>query len=396
MRTRRLLVTLALALLLASPAALAQADASLEAEARSGDQPLEQATPVEPGDTITVLANATTPDDDREWRLTVTASIDGGANETSEDRWNGSDDVQVATELTAPEEEGPHALEWTALLEARADDGDDWVEQARSEDREGFEVRQRDPPPQAEDVRIEVRTADGGSIDELGNLTPGEQVTLHGDVELPERNRTDWNVTMSAFIDDDRVGHAQQTRAGAGELSFPLQFAAPSGEGSYELRWEIQVQYRDSNEEAWTDLTTEEDTASFGVQPLQVPEGPGIPWLWILIVGAVLVGGGAGAYYMFRPPKQIKGEPRSQAMKDLEGGGATATVQEPEEHPQVKILEARAEDIRRMIELARQRHEQGEITEHQFDQIRQNKEAELEQVEAEIEDYRQRGGSAAS
>jgi hypothetical protein len=209
-------------------------------------------------------------------------------------------------------------------------------------------------------------------------------------VELPERDNTEWNVTAKVFVDGARVASGQQQTSSAGTLSFPLQFNAPGDEGTHEIRWQVVVEYRDTGDDAWTSLTTREDTAQIAVERLAPEPGPDIPWLWILIVGAVVVGGGAGAYYLFRPPKQIKGEPRSQAMQDLEGE-TTTEPEEPEVHPQVKILEARAEDLRRMIELARERYEEGEITEHQFEQIKERKEADLEEVEADLEEYRQEG-----
>jgi hypothetical protein len=393
MRTRRLLVTLGLALLLAAPGALAQ-ETSIDTRAVSGGESLAEASPLEPGDPITVETNvSTTGETDREWRVFVNATVENAQPEAaSVDNWTGEQTVEISTDLEAPQSEGTYALAWTIVVQSRTADGD-WVNETdgEQEHREGFEVRERAPPPNAEDIDVEA-TIEGGSIDELGNVTPNEDVILETAVQLPERNDTVWNVTARAFVDGTRVASGQQ-QANGGQLTFPLQFSAPGEEGDHELRWEVVVEWRDQADDEFTPLTTEEEQATFGVQPLAPEPGPDIPWLWIVIVGAVLVGGGAGAYYLFKPPEQIKGEPRSQAMQDLEGGAAAeAEPEEPEVHPQVKILEARAEDLRRMIELARERYDEGEITEHQFEQIKERKESELEEVEEEIEEYRQESG----
>lgn len=392
MRTRRLFAALGLALLLSlSPAAVAQEDASLSVDAFSGDRPLSEASPLEPGDPISVTANATTPDDGREWQLTVSASFGQEDNGSAVADWEGQSTGEQSVSSTAPQENGTYVVEWNVTLEARETEADEWTVEQTDEGRESYSVQQRAQAPSEEDVSVDVRTGDGGTIHELGNVTPNQGILLEADVDFPDRERIQWNVTARVFLDDVRVASGQQQTSG-GSVSFPLQFNAPGEEGATDLRWEVVVEYRDEADEAWTPLTTQEDTATFAVEPLAPPPDPGIPWLWILIAGAVVVGGGAGAYYLFRPPKQIKGEPRSQAMQDLEGGAASAEPEEPEVHPQVKILEARAEDLRRMIELARQRYEEGEITEHQFEQIKQRKEADLEEVEEEIEAYRQEGG----
>ncbi|PSG96899.1 hypothetical protein BRD56_08070 [Thermoplasmatales archaeon SW_10_69_26] len=393
MRTRRLLLTFVLALLLASPVALAQDGLSVSSEARSGDQALEDASPLEPGDPVTIHANVTTPEDDREWRATLNASLDGETNDSTQQTWTGAQATELTTNFEAPDnEDDPHFVEWTLVVESRASGEETWTEEDRTERKVGFQVRQPAPPPNAENVTVTVETAGGDAIHELGNLSPNEEVILEADVELPERENNEWNVTASVFVDDSRVATGQQQASSSDTLSFPLQFNAPGEEGAHDVRWQVVVEYRDTGDEEWTSLTTREDTATVSVERLAPEPGPDIPWLWILIAGAVVVGGGAGAYYLFRPPKQIKGEPRSQAMQDLEGEEQTVETQEPEVHPQVKILEARAEDLRRMIELARERYEEGEITEHQFEQIKERKEADLEEVEAEIEEYRQEGG----
>jgi ribosomal protein S16 len=387
-----MLVTLGLALLLVAPGALAQ-EATLETQASSNGESLQDASPLEPGDPITVTANvSTTGDADREWRVFLNATVEGASNTSVEETWTGEQTVEVDAQLTAPDEEGPHALAWTVLVQSRTSDGA-WTNETQTEEREGFEVRKPAPPPSEEDVEVDVTARDGQSISELGTLNPNEQVILDAEITLPERERTEWNVSASVTINGTQVAEAQQQRSQSGTFSFPLQATAPSEEGDVDLAWEVVVEYRDSGEDTWNEVTTRSEQATVAVEQPTVEPGPGIPWLWILVGAAVLVGGGAGAYYLFKPPEQIKGEPRSQALQDLEGeDAAAAETDEPEVHPQVKILEARAEDLRRMIELARERHEEGEITEHQFEQIKERKEAELEEVEEEIEDYRQESG----
>lgn len=268
-------------------------------------------------------------------------------------------------------------------------------------------------------VSVDVGAVAGG--EPVETATPGQEIVLVSNVTVPERNDTAWRVFLNGTVNGTQVGSVEQLSDG-GTVDLFFQFDAPQQPGDTSIDWTVTVQSKnlsanrtndtsqnetsgnqtsgnetqgnqtsDGNATAtWRTETVEEGSIPFTVERLTPPPQPGLPWGWILGIGAVVLAGGAGAYWWTQRDTQIRGQARSRAMQDLEGESFDAGAgQEPEVHPQVKILEARADDVRRMIELAKDRYERGDLTEHQYETIRERKEAELEEIQAEIDEYRE-------
>jgi len=395
MRPRWLLVTLGLALLLATPSVLAQSGLSIDTQAQVSDTSLSEASPLKPGQGFQAATNVTTPaGEDIQWRVFVNASIDGDTNKSRNNSWTGQSSQALDLTFRAPEDEGPHSVAWTVTVQSRNASGSDaWTTEDTQERSVGFSVRKLASQPSADDVSATVTTANGSALNQLPTFTPSENVPLNSSVTVPDVERTDWQIQISAAVNGTTVVDRQLERTSGGTVDLPLQFSVPSDEGVHSLTWTVDVNYRNETSTAWTNLSLLEGSSQVTVQQLEAPTEPGLPWVWILGIGAVAVGGGAGAYYLLREPKQITYETsRSKAKRELDDRAAVET-EEPEVHPQLKILEARAEDVRRMIELAEERHERGDITEHQYEQIREKKEDELEEIQQEMEQYRQEGAA---
>lgn len=258
-------------------------------------------------------------------------------------------------------------------------------------------------------------TAEGVSIDG-GNVTPEQAITLVSNVSVPDRANTTWRVFFNATADGapiDQLPSEGRPVENGSSTSFAAQIAAPNETGPSQISYTVTVQAQNTTAQTagndtgqngtdgnqtgnqtaapptWETVAVQEDAISFSVQSLAPPPGPGLPWGWILGIGALVVAGGGTAYWWTNRDVQIRGQARSSAMQDLEGETFEQPADtEPEVHPQLKILEARAEDVRRMIELAKDRYERGDLTEHQYNTIRERKEAELEEIQGEMDEYR--------
>lgn len=266
---------------------------------------------------------------------------------------------------------------------------------------------------QTSDVSVDVEgVAQGGPV---GNVTPGEEILVFANVTVPEGNDTAWRAFLNGTIAGTTVGNVTQQTTDKGSLGLFFQASAPNTTGTHSIDWTVTVQSKnltspspsgnqtdgngtgsngtadDGNATAtWETATIEQGQVTFTVEDLAPPPQPGLPWGWILGIGAVVVAGGGAAYWWTNRDVQIRGQARSQAMQELDGGSFEQPAQaEPEVHPQLKILEARADDVRRMIDLAKDRYERGDLTEHQYNTIRDRKETELEEIQAEMDEYRE-------
>jgi hypothetical protein len=262
---------------------------------------------------------------------------------------------------------------------------------------------------QTDSVQVEVEARSGGEL--LDTVDPGEDVFVFANVTVPDRNETAWRGYLNGTVNDTRVGSVVQQADANGTIELFFRYEAPQDPGTYDLSYNVTVQSRDTSGNGTADNGTEGNQTDgnatagwrtervetgelgFQVQALEAPE-PGIPWgalaPW-LIGAAVVVAGGGAAYWWRQRDRQIRGTARSQAMQDLEGESFEQAEDDPEVDPELKILEARAEDVRRMIELAKERYEAGEITEHQYETIRDRKEDELEEIQAEMDEHREQG-----
>lgn len=392
MRPRQLIVIVGLLSLVMTPLAGAQGTGvTSEVEVTTQGEPLADASPVEPGQALSVTASVTVPSDDpREWRAFLNATTQGTSNETAA-AWAGGQQALTGA-LDAPSSGGDYQVVWELTVQSRntTTDGANWTTEQDRQGSQAYSVRQA--PPQASEVTITVGgTAGGAELAGQTNLTAGETIILNASAALPDRADTQWRLFFNASMDGAQVVSEQIQGANRARLSVPAQATAPSEAGDYELAWTVTVEYRDANDANATFEPVAEQTGAipFGVEPLAPPPGPGLPWGWILGIGAVAVAGGGVAYWWTQRDTQIRGQARSSAMRELEGETFDEPADtEPEVHPQLKILEARAEDVKRMIELAKDRHERGDLTEHQYNTIRERKEDELEEIQAEMDEYR--------
>lgn len=248
--------------------------------------------------------------------------------------------------------------------------------------------------------------SDGATIDGA-QLAPGQPIHLVANVTPPDDNDTAYRAFLNGTLAGQPIDGITSQSNGE-PMTLPIQLSAPNRTGNATLTWTLTVQQKDltaggnqtgngtgnqtqGNATAgWR--TVEEfpqsEELTFTVAPIAPGPQPGLPWAWILAGGAGVVVGGSAAYWWRTRDRQIRGEARSKAMRDLEGESFEEEPEEPEVHPQLKILQARAEDVERMIELAKERHESGDLTEHQYKTIRERKEAELEEIHEEMDEYR--------
>lgn len=287
---------------------------------------------------------------------------------------------------------------------------------------------------QEDGITIDVDTQPGEAA--RAETAPGQSFILWANVTVPDRENTSWRATLNASLDGTPLPGPEQLQATNGTLEIPLQFQVPSSAeaGEQTLAWTVVVESlntsspppsngtdgnqtsgnettenettengtatQDGEDQAtWEEVETQTGTMTFTVAP-PAPPPTGPPWGIIAGIGVALLLVVAGVVVYAKWPRQYGHDagPRSQTLRDLEGPGSGAGAtggtgqvlagKEQEVHPQVKILQARASDVRRMIDLAQERHERGDITEHQFNMIREKKEAELEEIEEEIERYR--------
>lgn len=394
MSPRRVLAVLGLVVLLVPALAHAQGSTvTIETSATSQGQPLADASPIPPGESILVHANVTSSGDTTaEYRAFLNATLDGQGAGSAERNWTGEDAVRLPIELRAPSETGSHDLAWEITVQSRSGADQPWTTEDTRQETRTFRVEERPPPdPATIDIQASA-TVNGTALGETSDVQPGQSIILAGSVTVPDRNQTQWRVYFNASVDGNQTVSRRLLQTGGGTMNLSAQTTAPNEPGAHELTWTVTVQYRESSDPdaTWSTAETADETSSFQVEELSVPPGPGLPWAWIIGIGAVVLGGGAGVYWWRTRDRQIRGQARSQAMRELEGESfEEETVDEPEVHPQLKILQARADDVRRMIELAKERHESGDLTEHQFETIRERKEQELEEIEAEMEEYRE-------
>lgn len=392
MRPHRLLAVVLTMLALAPLAAGQGSGVSTDVAASSGGEPLAEASPVAPGATILVDANVSTSEDGT-YRAFLNVTLDGDALDPAQAEWTGAQDERLEVRFEAPSEEGPHSLSWNLTVQAQETDGT-WTEAASDATDTGFRVEAQQAPPTTDQVSIDVEAlVDGASLAGGDTVPAGSQILVPTSVNVPDRNDTQWRTFLNVTVDGAPRVEQETLRSGGGWMNVTGQLSAPNAEGDHELSWTVTVQYRDSGDASasWSTVATDETTSAFAVEPPTPPPGPGIPWMWILVVGAAVLAGGGAAYWWSQRDRQIRGTARSKAMQELEGEAFEESEPEPEVDPEMKILEARADDIRRMIELAKERHEAGELTEHQYETIRDRKEDELEEIQAEMDEVREQG-----
>lgn len=181
-----------------------------------------------------------------------------------------------------------------------------------------------------------------------------------------------------------------------------------SGEFSYHLTVESYTEAANGTTAFGTVVVDD------GAPVVVAPDAPTLPWTWIVVGGALLVGGGV-AFGLRRRSERIRmnalDRRRSQALR--EEGVESQRAKKPEEvqrvqaeirqaeqvrekRREVQILEAKRADALKTLDLLQKRHESGAISKHQFDQMAAKKRADLARIDEEIAQFEaQDGGSAA-
>ncbi|MDX1610906.1 MAG: hypothetical protein R3185_00970 [Candidatus Thermoplasmatota archaeon] len=273
------------------------------------------------------------------------------------------------------------------------------------------------------------------TIQVLDGETPVEEVeaglpyALQTLVDIPEDRNASWRAFVNTTVGN--LTQAGFTQANTSQdLEVVQSFTVPGdAQGTLTIAYEVTVQYlnhttqqaggdaptgnetADTNQTAdgnqtqenatappptWQDAFSQAGPLTLAIKAPPTPP-PAAPPVGLYVGGALLallLIGGVVVY--LKRPRQYQHETgrrsKTLAQLDAEDKGEdpvqVQATQEPEVHPQLKILEARAQDVRRMIELAKERHERGDITEHQFNMIRDKKEGELQAIEEEMDQYR--------
>lgn len=127
---------------------------------------------------------------------------------------------------------------------------------------------------------------------------------------------------------------------------------------------------------------------------------------YLLLAGlAVLLAAGAvGGFLVFRK-RQVKAAPRSSVLQQAEMERKLEKAKAPEEKAAIQaemrqveaersltreaqIVEAKMADVRKGLDRLKERHDAGQLTQHQYDQMRSKRESQLEDLEREMERLR--------
>lgn len=147
------------------------------------------------------------------------------------------------------------------------------------------------------------------------------------------------------------------------------------------------------------------DAKTFALD-VPVGAGPGGPSMTTLVaVAAVGVAAtGLGAWMLLRR-RQVRAAPRSSVLQQAEMEKKLEKAKAPEEKAAIKaemrqveaersltreaqIVEAKIADVRKGLDRLKERHDAGQLTQHQYDQMRSKRESQLEDLEREMERLR--------
>lgn len=231
--------------------------------------------------------------------------------------------------------------------------------------------------PDPVDLGIEHRLLDhtGEPVD---GLEPGAGGVLN--VTTTNRHNRTVNVTYQLIQPDSdgngtlisgaRTGAIEPNASRAAPLPVPVAASAKPGVRNLSLRGAVEV-LEDGN---WTLVgNVTRDLTLRIVAPTQPPKQfPVVPVALVVLAVAL---GGTGAYLHLRQPDRRR--PPERTEEDIQRG-----IEQRRE----SIEEAKRRDIEESIERARQRYEAGDLTEYQFERIKESKEAQLEDLEGDDDD----------
>jgi hypothetical protein len=290
---------------------------------------------------------------------------------------------------------------------------------AHEEDRSGV----TEPPHDAAlatngPVGFWTWTSEPGNTSSTDVLEPGASGVLQVAWEdMPDGGNATYNATVAASAPDGMTLTGSGTfetgnitgddTRGPFHLGSGIDFAVNEGfEGTRTFTvnatvFEANTTQRNGTGNETVNVTTWErvDAASLSYdldvkKPAPPPDG--LPWL---VIGGLVAAGGAlaaGGAYVYRRRQGPRAPRRSQALQELEAEDDEEVQQQVEQERaeerksrELRILEAKAEDHQEGIERARKRLEEGELTEHQFERIKERKEEALQDVLDEIEEKKQ-------
>lgn len=155
------------------------------------------------------------------------------------------------------------------------------------------------------------------------------------------------------------------TRAAA--LPVTVDADASPGPRNLSLRGVVEVE-EDGN---WTRAGNVTRNVTLRVVAPTPPPSP-FPVVPVALLVVAIGLGGAGAYLHLRQPDRRMPPERSEEE-----------IQRGIEQRRESIEEAKRRDLEESIDRARERYEAGELTEYQFESIKERKEAQLEELEAD-------------
>lgn len=211
------------------------------------------------------------------------------------------------------------------------------------------------------DTEVTVLGPDGTETD---RLKPGSGGQFR--IDVTNRHNTSINATFGPA--PARGGYAtgplQPNSSGLVLIPFQVPAGTPEGTRNVTLLGSVQAR-QDGN---WTHLGNTSINVTFRVvHPTPPPTFPVVP---VTIVAAAVGLAGAALYLRLQKPDQeLPPEPTEQE------------VQRGIEERRQSITEAKRRDIQESIDRARDRFESGEITEYQFERIKERKEDQLRELE---------------
>lgn len=231
--------------------------------------------------------------------------------------------------------------------------------------------------PDPVDLTIDHRLLDhrGEPVD---GLEPGAGGLLN--VSTTNRHNRSVNVTYQLLepgsdgngtvVSAARTGPIPSNGTRIAVLPVTVETDAPLGPSNRTLRGIVEVEEAGN----WTRVgnVTRQVTLRV-VAPTPTPKPfPVVPVaLVVLAVGL----GGAGAYLHLRQPERRMPPERSEEE-----------IQRGIEQRRDSIEDAKRRDLRESIERAQERYEAGELTEYQFESIKERKQAKLDELEADDDD----------
>ncbi|MBI4393431.1 MAG: hypothetical protein HY556_06515 [Euryarchaeota archaeon] len=185
---------------------------------------------------------------------------------------------------------------------------------------------------------------------------------------------------------------------GSVEIAFVVRKGASPGPTSVSMRVNVFNATRNAttNQTDLVELGSSALGATFEIEgaPIAGPPDSFAPFG----VSPLVIGGGllvlVGAAYILTRPRRRAYTPRSKALRETDeqpkrpreapAGDTQQTSPEAKARKEVLILEAKRDDLRGQIEIARGRMERGEINEFVFNNLKKKKEEALAEVELKI------------